>query len=105
MKSFLITAAAILSLAGCAHQIKGPEDLRINSVYKLEGAPVAELKECTLKPQNIVTVVPTEAGPIPIELMGTKASVCGEIDCSKVKADMKGFDCLPIEFLQSSKSE
>lgn len=105
----LVLAAAVVLLASCAHkpkELKEASDLEINKTY-----PVLfkeEVKGCTLKVQNVMTVIPKGEIPLPTELVvESKALVCGQLDCSKAELikSVSMFECLPLEALQSSKSE
>lgn len=106
--------SAIMSIglmSACAHRLEKPEDLRLNESYPVLGAQEVEARVCELKAQNIFTVMPTKAGPLPMALIGqTAAVVCGPIDCSKTgdKVPSSMWYCGPFELLlepQSSKSE
>lgn len=109
MRKLLLSAVIGASLASCAHKLEKAEDLVLNKEYTTIGASKEELRVCKAVVKNIMTVLPTEQGPLPIEVMSDgeeKAVVCGYIDCSMVKADMKNeFACFPMSFLQSPKSE
>lgn len=102
MKKFL--PCLLVLLASCAHnKLKSPDDLQINKSYPMLNAASPDQTKCELKVQNAMTVVPTPQGLIlPMELLkGTKAYVCGSVDCSKTEGKVEGteFYCGPFELL------
>lgn len=120
MGKLALAVTAVALLTSCAHGVKNVADLKINQSYLMIGQE--KFKECKLTASNIVTLLPIELGApsaevstqqrsqiavVPVEeATGAKALVCGKVDCSAIKPDMVAeFECLPIEFLQSSKSE
>lgn len=101
MKKFLVLA--VMLLASCAHQLKTPSDLQIDKSYPLLGAEKAEYRVCTMQARNVMTMMPSPVGVLPIAALGqTSAYVCGEIDCSAAEdKNVKGskWYCAPFELL------
>lgn len=106
MQKYLAVIYLGLAMTSCAHEPKEAEDLKVNQQLKLLGAPSEELKGCSIKVQNIITIVPSPMGPLSTQdAVCEKAMVCGEVDCTHITPDNKGVSCVPFSALQSSKSE
>ncbi len=106
MKNVAVSIFLMAAFASCAHAPKGPEDLVIGKTYKTIGAALEEARVCTVVVKNIITVVPSPMGPLSTqEAMQTPAMVCGDIDCSAMKPDAKGFDCIEFGVLQPPQSD
>lgn len=105
---FGIITTLYLCSTGCTHGVGAVSDLRIGKEYVTIGAHEENLRECNVKLFNIVTMMLTEMGPVPVKaLTGSDAIVCGEFDCTESMKDeeAKGFDCMPLDALQPPKKE
>ena len=106
MKTSLLTISFILvsSLTSCATTAPTKaEDLRVGHKYNMVG--LESMKSCTLRVDNIVTVLPTQAGPVPVQAAyEVDAMICGWIDCSAERGpDAQRFDCGKADILYPSK--
>lgn len=114
MKKFVKSVVAGLALSSCATQVKTVQDVVIDKEYVTQGAPKEELTKCKIVVKNIMTVLPSPVGPVPVEAVSggqEKALICGLLDCSHIQPDAKDvFQCIPMSAIQpaapqSDKSE
>lgn len=107
LKSLTMACLSLAAVTACATKPASEvEELRVNQKVKMIGAPEEKLRVCVLTIKNIITVAPSPVGPLSTEeAMGEKAILCGEMDCTEIAPDQKGFVCAPFSATQSPKSE
>ena len=96
----LLRVAMLLSLVSCATAPKAIQDIRIGESYLTVGMPNPALRECSVKAQNVATVMPHDDGGVEV-LRPDNAIVCGEASC---KGELVSpFQCVPLKVLKSAE--
>ena len=91
-----------LFLVSCATTPQSASDLKVDESYALVGNPHEEVRTCRITVKNILTVVPTPIGLLPMkEANGAEALVCGPVACpADTKNEGTDFYCSSLKQLQ-----